>query len=56
MIETSMKWISYQISASYNELFLFNRGNFRKGKREREQEGEQERERESERNEMKCKL
>ena len=37
---TSMKWISYQISTSYNELYLFNRGNFRKGKRERKQERE----------------
>ena len=36
--ETSMKWISYQISTSYNELYLFNRGNFRKGERERERE------------------
>ena len=30
-----MKWISYQISASYNELYLFNWGNFQKGEREK---------------------
>ena len=34
--KTSMKWISYQISMSYNELYLFNRRNFWKRKRERE--------------------
>ena len=41
--KTSMKWISYQISTSYNELYLFNRGNFWKGKKERERERESER-------------
>ena len=30
-----MKRISYQVSTSYNELYLFNRGNFQNGKRER---------------------
>ena len=25
-IQTSMKWISYQISTSYNKLYLFNSG------------------------------
>ena len=34
--KTSMKLISYQISMSYNELYLFDRENFKKGKREKE--------------------
>ena len=33
----------------FNELYLYNRGNFRKGKRERERKRKRERERERER-------
>ena len=40
-----MKWISYQISTSYNELYLFNSG-ISGGGREREREREREKERE----------
>ena len=48
---TSMKWISYQISTSYNELYLINSGisgreRERERKRERERERDKERERE----------
>ena len=38
--KTSMKWISYQISTSYNELYLINSGI---SGREREKERERER-------------
>ena len=41
--QTSMKWISYQISTSYNELYLINSGISR---REREREKDREKERE----------
>ena len=43
--KTSMKWISYQISTSYNELYLFNSG-ISGGGRERKRERERERKRE----------
>ena len=33
---TSLKWISNQIRTSYNELYLFNRGNFQKGERDQD--------------------
>ena len=36
-IQTSMKWISYQISMSYNKLYLFNSG-ISGSDRERERE------------------
>ena len=45
-IQTSLKWISNQISTSYYELYLFNRGKERENKRERESKKERERERE----------
>ena len=39
LIPTSMKWISYQISMSYNELYLINFGiSGRERERERERE------------------
>ena len=45
--KTSMKWISYQISTSYNELYLINSGI---SGREREKERERERNKEREMN------
>ena len=44
-----MKWISYQISTSYNELYLINSGiSGRKREREREKDREKDREKERE--------
>ena len=45
-----MKWISYQISTSYNELYLINSGISRKeSEKERDRERERKRERERQR-------
>ena len=48
-MKTSLKWISNQISTSYNEVYLFNRGKEKEREKEREGEGEGGRERERER-------
>ena len=48
-MKISLKWISNQISTSYNEVYLFNRGKEKEREKEREGEGGREKERERER-------
>ena len=48
-MKTSLKWISNQISTSYNEVYLFNRGKEKEREKEKDREGGRERERERER-------